>query len=257
MKESANQLASQFGHDFDKFSSLIASMSTMANGYDLQKLLEWKSKLDRYSRTDDIIKKELKLLTIQAQLQKKNNESISEQQRKYVLQEQLKLIKKELGIEKDEKQDLSSKFSSRLVEIKKTGPSKELISVIEREIEKMQSLDERLPEFSVTREYLEWLTGLPYGKRSSSESRLKSPSLLMDARRILDEDHFGMNEVKGRILEFIAVGKLNAATPNKESAGKILCFVGPPGVGKTSIGKSIARSLGREFYRFLLVVCLM
>ena len=163
--------------------------------------------------------------------------------------EQLKSIKKELGIEKDDKTSLVEKFRERVDKMreheKEVGAPEEgdqvpqYRRVIEEELTKLESLEPASSEFSVTRNYLDWLTLLPWGKYG--EDRLDVAS----ARSVLDEDHYGLKDVKERILEFIAVGKLRGSTQ-----GKILCFVGPPGVGKTSIGKSIARALEREYYRF-------
>ena len=152
--------------------------------------------------------------------------------------EQLKSIKKELGIEKDEKTALVQKFRERIDPLKDLIPQTAM-KVIEEEITKLEALEPASSEFSVTRNYLDWLTVLPWG--TFSEERLDVNA----AKQVLDEDHYGLSDVKDRILEFIAVGKLRGSTQ-----GKILCFVGPPGVGKTSIGKSIARALDRAYYRF-------
>jgi Lon-like ATP-dependent protease len=111
--------------------------------------------------------------------------------------------------------------------------------VFDEEVGKLQGLEPSASEFNVTRNYLDWLTQIPWGVHSSENFELKH------ATQVLDEDHYGMKDVKDRILEFIAVGKLRGTVE-----GKIICLVGPPGVGKTSIGKSIAKALGREFYRF-------
>lgn len=111
--------------------------------------------------------------------------------------------------------------------------------VIDDELNKLNFLDQNSSEFNVTRNYLDWLTDIPWGK--TTEDNFDIPNAL----QVLDEDHYGMKDAKDRILEFIAVGKLKG-----EVQGKILCFVGPPGVGKTSIAKSIARALNREYFRF-------
>lgn len=111
--------------------------------------------------------------------------------------------------------------------------------VIDEELSKLSNLEPSSAEFSVTRNYLDWLTSIPWGRYLDENANIDV------AQRVLDEDHWGLEDVKERILEFIAVGQLRGAT-----AGKIVCLVGPPGVGKTSIGKSIARALGRDYYRF-------
>lgn len=149
--------------------------------------------------------------------------------------EQLKYIKKELGLEKDEKETLLAKFREKME--KKVIP-KQAKAVIEEELSKLSLLEPASSEYSVSRNYLEWLTSLPWGIVTADNLDLKH------AEKILEEDHYGLKDVKQRILEFIAVGKLRNSIQ-----GKIILFSGPPGVGKTSVGKSIARALGRNFYR--------
>lgn len=150
--------------------------------------------------------------------------------------EQLKVIKKELGIVKDDKDAVAEKFQERVEKL--TLPA-EVSAVIDEELKKLNFLDPNSSEFNVTRNYLDWLTTLPWG--TTTEENLD----IENAQLVLDEDHFGMKDAKDRILEFIAVGKLRGSVQ-----GKILLLVGPPGVGKTSIGKSIARALNRKYYRF-------
>lgn len=147
----------------------------------------------------------------------------------------MKYIKKELGLEKDEKETLLAKFRERM-EKKAVPPHAK--AVIEEEMAKWSLLEPSSSEYSVSRNYLEWLTNLPWGVTSVDNLDLKN------AEKVLEEDHYGLKDVKQRILEFIAVGKLK-----KSIQGKIILFSGPPGVGKTSVGKSIARALGRNFYR--------
>ncbi|ONM26312.1 Lon protease, mitochondrial [Zea mays] len=158
----------------------------------------------------------------------------------------LELVKKEmeisklqeLGLETDDKTALSAKFRERIESKKDRCPS-HVLQVIEEELTKLQLLEASSSEFSVTRNYLDWLTVLPWGNYSDENFDVHR------AQKILDEDHYGLSDVKERILEFIAVGKLRGT-----SQGKIICLSGPPGVGKTSIGRSIARALNRQFYRF-------
>uniref|UniRef100_A0A3B4BLK3 Lon protease homolog, mitochondrial n=1 Tax=Periophthalmus magnuspinnatus TaxID=409849 RepID=A0A3B4BLK3_9GOBI len=163
-------------------------------------------------------------------------EKIKQTHRKYLLQEQLKIIKKELGLEKEDKDAIEEKFRERL---KNRTVPQHVMEVITEELNKLSLLDNHSSEFNVTRNYLDWLTSMPWG--SNSEENLS----LVRAREVLDEDHYGMDDVKKRILEFIAVSQLRGSTQ-----GKILCFYGPPGVGKTSIARSIARALNREYFRF-------
>jgi Lon-like ATP-dependent protease len=144
----------------------------------------------------------------------------------------------ELGLETDDKTALSEKFRKRIESRKEKCPS-HILQVIEEELTKLQLLEASSSEFSVTSNYLDWLTVLPWGDYSDENFDV------LRAQRILDEDHYGLTDVKERILEFIAVGKLRGS-----SQGKIICLCGPPGVGKTSIGRSVARALNRKFYRF-------
>ncbi|MGH0151165.1 UNVERIFIED_CONTAM: hypothetical protein FKN15_032541 [Acipenser sinensis] len=166
----------------------------------------------------------------------KVEEKIKLTHRKYLLQEQLKIIKKELGLEKEDKDAIEEKFRERL---KERVVPRHIMEVIEEELNKLSLLDNHSSEFSVTRNYLDWLTSMPWGKYSEENLELTR------AHEVLEEDHYGMEEVKKRILEFIAVSQLRGSTQ-----GKILCFYGPPGVGKTSIARSIARALNREYFRF-------
>lgn len=156
-------------------------------------------------------------------------------------------------MEKDDKADLLDKYKHRLgeFELKRKqfadntfeGPvhaniPEEIIKVIKEEIDKMSALERNSPEFNVTRSYLDWLTSIQWGNLTVDHLNLAR------ARGVLDSDHYGLEDIKKRILEFIAVGNLK-----KSITGKIICFIGPPGVGKTSIAKSIANALGRKFFR--------
>uniref|UniRef100_A0A8C2Q3C2 Lon protease homolog, mitochondrial n=1 Tax=Cyprinus carpio TaxID=7962 RepID=A0A8C2Q3C2_CYPCA len=163
-------------------------------------------------------------------------EKIKQTHRKYLLQEQLKIIKKELGLEKEDKDAIEEKFRERLKD--RTVPQ-HIMDVINEELNKLGLLDNHSSEFNVTRNYLDWLTSMPWGTNSEENMELAR------AKEVLEEDHYGMDDVKKRILEFIAVSQLRGSTQ-----GKILCFYGPPGVGKTSIARSIARALNREYFRF-------
>ena len=154
------------------------------------------------------------------------------------MREQLKAIKKELGLEKEGKTTELETFQERLA-VRKLN--QEAQQAVEEEMEKLSVLEPASPEYTVTRNYLDWLTILPWGITSSDNYDLKR------ARGILDRDHYGLEDVKARILEFLAVGRMKG-----DIAGSIICLVGPPGVGKTSIGMSIAEALGRKFYRFSL-----
>lgn len=230
----------QFGADFHDLSRLadLAASLTSADAAALQEVLEDLSVPDRAERSLLLLRKEAELVKLQQDIGRRVEEKISKDQRRYFLMEQLRSIKKELGLEKDDKTALVQKFRERLEPVKDALPEA-AARVIEEELEKLQALEPASSEFSVTRNYLDWLTVLPWGR--ASEERLDVDA----ARAVLDEDHYGLADVKDRILEIIAVGRLRGST-----RGKILCLVGPPGVGKTSIGRSIARALDRAYFRF-------
>ncbi|KAH7676566.1 Lon protease bacterial/eukaryotic-type protein [Dioscorea alata] len=223
--------------NFPRLADFGAAISG-ANKLLCQQVLE---ELDVYKRlklTLELVKKEMEISKIQESIAKAIEEKISGEQRRYLLNEQLKAIKKELGLETDDKTALSAKFRERLEPNREKCPP-HVLQVIEEELTKLQLLEASSSEFNVTRNYLDWLTALPWGNYSDENFDVHR------AQTILDEDHYGLTDVKERILEFIAVGKLRGT-----SQGKIICLSGPPGVGKTSIGRSIARALNRKFYRF-------
>lgn len=209
---------------------------TSADGHELQTIIEECDIPNRLQLSLELLKKEHAIVSLQRKLGQEVEEKVNKMQRKFMLNEQLKIIKKELGIEKDDKQALVDKFNDRIKE--KTLPAN-IAEVVEEELKKLQYLDSHSSEFSVTRNYLDWLTCLPWGIKSEECYEIDS------AREVLDRDHYGLDDIKQRILEFIAVGKLKGTVQ-----GKILCFTGPPGVGKTSIARSIAQALNREYFRF-------
>ncbi|XP_065836986.1 lon protease homolog, mitochondrial-like isoform X2 [Oscarella lobularis] len=209
---------------------------TSADSEQLQAVLEEMDIPRRLRLTLELLKKEHAIVTLQHKLGREVEEKVNKTQRKYLLQEQLKIIKKELGLEKDDKDAVAEKFREK---VKDRALSDEVRSVIDEELNKLSFLDNHSSEFSVTRNYLDWLTSMPWGIHSEETFDIRR------AREILDEDHYGLQDIKDRILEFIAVSHLvNSAQ------GKILCFTGPPGVGKTSVARSIARALNREYFRF-------
>jgi ATP-dependent Lon protease len=173
---------------------------------------------------------------MQQDIQKQIEEKLSRQQRDFFLREELKVIKKELGIEKDAR---TSDVETIEIKLKGLQLSDEASQVVRNELDKLKTLEPASAEYQVSRTYLTWLTDLPWGIFSQENHDLAK------ARKILNEQHYGLNDVKQRILEFIST----IAKRGKVS-GSIICLVGPPGVGKTSIGKSIADALGRKFYRF-------
>ncbi|XP_026336953.2 lon protease homolog, mitochondrial [Ursus arctos] len=209
---------------------------TGAESHELQDVLEETNIPKRLYKALSLLKKEFELSKLQQRLGREVEEKIKQTHRKYLLQEQLKIIKKELGLEKEDKDAIEEKFRERLKEL---VVPKHVMDVVDEELSKLGLLDNHSSEFNVTRNYLDWLTSIPWGKYSNENLDLAR------AQAVLEEDHYGMEDVKKRILEFIAVSQLRGSTQ-----GKILCFYGPPGVGKTSIARSIARALNREYFRF-------
>jgi len=216
----------------------FAANLTSADGQELQAILATFDVLRRIDKVLILLKKELEVSRLQTRINKQIEEKISAQQREFFLKEQLKAIKKELGLEKEGKASELEKFEKRL---KKLTLNEEAEQAVRDEMEKFSLLEPSSPEYNVSRNYLDWLTVLPWGRFSRDRFSIER------ARRQLDRDHYGLEDVKERILEFIAVGKMKG-----DISGSILCLVGPPGVGKTSIGRSIAAAIGRKFYRFSL-----
>lgn len=219
---------------------LGASLSA-ADPKELQAIMEEMDIPKRLMLSLSLLKKELELSKLQAKIGKEVEEKVKQQHRKYILQEQLKVIKKELGLEKDDKDAIGEKYRERL-KTKVVPPH--VMEVIDEELTKLNFLENSSSEFNVTRNYLDWLTQLPWGVQSKENLDINRAS------EILDQDHYGMEDIKKRILEFIAVSQLKGQQNEGYTQGKILCFYGPPGVGKTSIAKSIASALNREYFRF-------
>lgn len=209
---------------------------TTATREELQEILEAFDMPSRIDKALLLLKKELDLSRLQSNINQKIEATITKSQKEYFLREQLKTIKKELGIEKDERSLDVEKFEERLKKRKVPAP---VMEVIQEEMDKLSALEPVSAEFSMLRNYLDWLTLIPWGLYSKERHDLKQ------AETILQKDHYGLDEVKQRILELISVGKLSQGLK-----GSIVCLVGPPGVGKTSVGKSIARALNRKFFRF-------
>ena len=214
----------------------FAAALTTSSGEELQQILEAVLIPKRIKRVLELLKKEIDISRIQARISKNIDDKLTDQQREFFLRKQLEEIKKELGISKEGKETEVERFEKRMAERVFTEEAKERI---DEEMEKFRLLEPHSPEFSVTRNYLDWLTGLPWGINTEDSYDIRTASALLDG------DHYGLDDVKERILEFLAVGMMKG-----NIAGSILCFVGPPGVGKTSIGRSIAASINRNFYRF-------
>ncbi len=219
------------GQTMDVISNLLSAESEI-----LQELLEQVDFLERAKMLLGLIKEELEISKIQQRIKKQVEDKVNKQQKEFFLREQLKAIKKELGLEKEDNETEVEKLEKKLAE--KTL-SDEAYKVVQQELEKLKLLNTQSPEFNVTRSYLENIADLPWGIFSEDNHDIKT------ARGILDEEHYGLEEVKDLILEF-----LGSVIKRGKVAGSIICLVGPPGVGKTSIGKSIAHALNREFFRF-------
>jgi ATP-dependent Lon protease len=216
----------------------FAANMTSATREQLQEVLETFDVQKRLERVLFLMRKELDINQLKEKITHQIEEKITKQQREFFLREQLKAIKEELGLEKDEKTEEVERYQKLLAELELNGEARKRI---EEEIDKFKLLSPQSPEFTVSRNYLDWLTSLPWGKYSEEKLDVRR------ARRILDRDHYGLEDVKKRILEFVGVAKLRGGVE-----GSILCLIGPPGVGKTSLGKAIAEALGREFFRFSL-----
>ena len=221
--------------------SLLADFSaalTTASGEQLQEILDTLPLVSRMEKVLALLRKEREVAELQGQITSQVNEKVSDQQREFFLREQMKIIQKELGISKDDRTSDVEMFEQRITD-------KELPEAVAKrigdELRKLAVLETGSPEYGVTRNYLDWATSVPWGVHSEDNLELKN------ARKVLNEHHEGLEDVKERILEFLAVGSFKG-----EISGSILLLVGPPGVGKTSIGRSVADALGREFYRFSL-----
>ena len=220
---------------------LLADFSaalTTARGDSLQEILETLPLKARIEKVLVLLQKEREVAELQGEISNQVNEKVTKQQREFFLREQLKVIQKELGISKDDRTSDLDRFESRLDRL---ILSDQVYERINDEIDKLRVLESGSPEYSVTRNYLDWVTSVPWGVVSSDKLDL------LEAKKTLEEHHDGLDDVKERILEFLSVGVFKG-----EFSGSILLLVGPPGVGKTSIGKSVADALGREFYRFSL-----
>lgn len=225
-------------HEPGRMADFVASILNL-DKEEFQFILEEEDVFQRLEKVIIYLKKELELIAVQRKINDQINSKMDKQQRQFFLREQLKAIQGELGMgeEKGEK-----KYDLLLDRLKKAEVSEEIYAEVKREIERIQVTDYNSPEYNVTRNYLEIIDSLPW------EAPPKRNIDIQYAKKILDRDHYRLTDVKDRILEFLAVKKLN---PDNKS-GTILCLVGPPGVGKTSIAKSVAEALGRKFYRFSL-----
>ncbi len=218
-----------------KLADFIASILNVEREQQ-QKILETLNVRERIEKVLVFIKKEQKLANMQAKIQARINQKLEKNQREYFLREELKAIQIELGMTNDPKTSTYEKLKKKIETLPLEGEAKEAVG---SELEKFQLLDPNSPEYSISRTYLETIAALPWKEPKPEDFSIES------ARKILERDHYGMKDVKDRILEFLAVRK-----KKQDTKGSIICLVGPPGVGKTSVGVSIARALKKEYYRF-------
>ena len=202
-----------------------------------QSILEIHEPVARLHKVNELLSRELELATMQARIQNQAKDEMSKTQREYFLREQLRQIHQELG-EGDEKTEEINEIKDQ---IDKADMPAEVRKEADKQLKRLEQMHPESSESSLVRTYLDWMVELPWSLRTDDNLDLKK------AKEVLDEDHFDLEKIKERFLEYLAVNKLR-----KEIRGPILCFVGPPGVGKTSLGKSIARALGRNFVRISL-----
>ena len=214
----------------------FAAAITSAKGPELQDVLGTLPVIERMQKVLPLLRKEIEVAQLQSEISEQVNAQMQERQREFFLREQLKVIQRELGISKDDRENDVDTFRARLAD--KVVPERAM-ERINDELDKLSVLETGSPEYGTTRHYLDWLTSLPWGVTSDDQLDLAH------ARTVLDRDHDGLKDVKERIVEFLAEGTFKG-----DVGGSILLLVGPPGVGKTSVGRSIAEALGREFYRF-------
>jgi ATP-dependent Lon protease len=202
-----------------------------------QEILEILDPIERLKVLSEVLGKEVQVLTMQAKIQSRAKDEITKTQREYFLREQMRAIRSELG-EGDER---TEEFKELRKKIKKAQMPKEVEKEAYRELDRLEQMHPDAAEASMVRTYIDWLVDMPWSKSTVDNLDLR------EAKKVLDEDHYDLEKVKERILEFLSVHKLK-----KKMKGPILCFIGPPGVGKTSLGRSIARALGRKFVRISL-----
>ena len=218
----------------DFIAGTLPSLSTLLR----QELIETSNVRKRLEILIRELSKELEVLELRSKINEQVQEQVSQNQREYLLREQMKAIQKELG----EIDDAQAEIEELRKKVEEAGMSAEAKKECERELKRLSKMTPASAEYMVSRTYLEWMTSLPWNKSSGS-----AEIDIAKAHEILDEDHYDLQKVKERILDYLAVKKLQPGMK-----GPILCFVGPPGVGKTSLGKSIARALGRKFVRIAL-----
>ena len=200
-----------------------------------QEILENLNVKNRLRKVLFLLHKEMEVVTVQKKIQTHINEKIDKQQKEYYLREQMKAIRTELGLDEDDRSKEIADMKKKADDLQLKGEPKERLA---EEIAKLSFMDAISSEYTVTKNYIDTILSLPWNKKSEDFIDLDK------AEKILNRDHYGLNDVKKRIMEFLAVKKLKS-----DSKGSIICLVGPPGVGKTSLGKSVAEALGRKFFR--------
>jgi ATP-dependent Lon protease len=236
-----NIMSGVSARDFSDQIAMILEIKTS----DRQKLLEEINLTERLKKEADFISNEVRVLELERNISAKTQQKFEKGMKDAVLREKLKTIEQELGGDTKEDKDIKELREK----IKKAHMPKSAEEKALKELKRLAEMSQYNPEVSYIRTYLDWLVELPWSVESSNDVDIKK------AEEILDADHFGLKKIKERILEYLAVMKLKAKNEGKKSKNKqptILCFVGPPGVGKTSIGRSIARSLGRKFVKISL-----
>ncbi len=224
--------------DPGKLADLVASISDIKS-HEAQKVLESLDPIERLKLVYQYLSNEVGMLEVQTRIRNTARERIEKEQREYFLRQQLKAIQEELG-ELDEKKEEIENYRKKLAQLKL---SKEVREEIEKQIKRLERMHPESAEAGVIRTWLDWVLELPWNKKTKDRYNLER------VKEILDRDHYNLEKVKERIIEYLAVKKL---TKGKSTAVQILCFVGPPGVGKTSLGKSIAEALGKKFVRISL-----
>lgn len=202
-----------------------------------QSFMEERDGLKRLSQINKILAKEIQVLSMQAKIQNSAKEEMTKTQREYFLKEQMKAIRNELG----DHDDRSAEMEELRDKIKKCKMPKPALEESTKQLERLERMHPDAAEANIIRTYIDWMIEVPWHKKTRDNLDLSK------ARKILEEDHYGLGKIKERIIEYLAVCKLKS-----KMKGPILCFVGPPGVGKTSLGKSVARALGRKFHRLSL-----
>jgi ATP-dependent Lon protease len=220
-----------------RLADFIAGGLPTLNTAQKQEVLEILDVKDRLERINSLLVKDLEVLEVGSKIQSQVKNELQKNQREYYLREQMKAIQKELGDTDDQQREIEELREK----IEAAGLPEESKKEVLRELERLSRMSPAAAEYTVSRTYLDWVVSLPWSKRSEGEIDL------VKAKEVLDNDHYDLEKVKDRILEYLAVRKMKP-----DIKGPILCFVGPPGVGKTSLGKSIASALGRKFHRLSL-----